>query len=124
MRFYGFGVEEIVVGAEDGTLDLAIDPKLAWALRNRARFPVDVNRADRELLLRVPGLGPLSVRRVMRLRREHRFRDPAHLQGLGGAATRARDFVTLDGRFFGRESAALTRHYAPRGPIVEQLTLW
>ncbi len=58
MRFYGFAQEEILSGVSDGMLDLAIDPKLAWALRHRAAFPVDVNRADREALLRVPGLAP------------------------------------------------------------------
>ena len=57
MRFYGFAQPEILAGTADGMLDLDIDPKLAWALRNRGVFPVDVNRADREALLRVPGLG-------------------------------------------------------------------
>src|SRR6476661_5886433 len=56
MRFYGFDAGEIVDEAA-GMLPLDIDPKLAWALRNRDKFPVDVNRAERELLLRVPGLG-------------------------------------------------------------------
>src|SRR5690606_1438986 len=53
VRFYGFDAEELV-DADDGFLDLEIDPKLAWALRHRDRFPVDVNTAPRELLLRVP----------------------------------------------------------------------
>ena len=65
MRFYGFAAEEILAGGADGMLDLAIDPKLAWALRHRERFPVDVNRAARELLLRVPGLGKRSVERIL-----------------------------------------------------------
>ncbi len=47
MRFYGFSQPEILDGSNDGMLDLAIDPKLAWALRNRGRFPVDINRAAR-----------------------------------------------------------------------------
>jgi predicted DNA-binding helix-hairpin-helix protein len=67
MRFYGFERAEIV--REDQDLDLAIDPKLAWALNNRGRFPVDVNAAERELLLRVPGLGVRSVERILRARR-------------------------------------------------------
>jgi putative DNA modification/repair radical SAM protein len=67
MRFYGFARAEICADAED--LDLAIDPKLAWALRNRGDFPVDVNAADRERLLRVPGLGVKSVDRLLDLRR-------------------------------------------------------
>lgn len=74
MRFYGFGAEEIVAGGEGGLLDLRIDPKLAWALRHRDRFPVDVNSAERELLLRVPGLGVSSVNRILQTRRHHRLR--------------------------------------------------
>ncbi|TAJ74613.1 MAG: putative DNA modification/repair radical SAM protein [Phenylobacterium sp.] len=67
MRFYGFARAEIVGEAED--LDLAIDPKLAWALKNRGDFPVDVNVADRERLLRVPGLGVRTVERILEIRR-------------------------------------------------------
>ena len=67
MRFYGFERSEIVGEAED--LDLAIDPKLAWALKNRGEFPVDVNLADRERLLRVPGLGVKAVDRLLEVRR-------------------------------------------------------
>ena len=63
-RFYGFGHDEIVVGS-DGLLSLELDPKLAWALAHRERFPVDLNRAPRELLLRVPGLGVKSVDRLI-----------------------------------------------------------
>jgi putative DNA modification/repair radical SAM protein len=67
MRFYGFDRAEIIDEGED--LDLAIDPKLAWALRNRGDFPVDVNVADRERLLRVPGLGVKAVDRLIDVRR-------------------------------------------------------
>ena len=67
MRFYGFDRAEIIGEAED--LDLAIDPKLAWALRNRGDFPVDVNAADRERLLRVPGLGVKVVDQLIETRR-------------------------------------------------------
>lgn len=68
MRFYGFSSDEIVTG-DDGLLDLAIDPKLAWALAHREAFPIDVNRADRELLLRVPGLGVKSIDKIIAARR-------------------------------------------------------
>lgn len=71
MRFYGFERAEIVDEGED--LDLAVDPKLAWALRNRGEFPVDVNAADRERLLRVPGLGVRSVDRILDVRRFKRL---------------------------------------------------
>lgn len=69
MRFYGFSTPEIGEATTDGMLDLAIDPKLAWALNSRALFPVDVNRAPREMLLRVPGLGVKSVDRIVSIRR-------------------------------------------------------
>jgi predicted DNA-binding helix-hairpin-helix protein len=67
MRFYGFDRAEII--GEDEDLDLAIDPKLAWALRNRGDFPVDLNVADRERMLRTPGLGVRSVDRMIEVRR-------------------------------------------------------
>ena len=70
LRFYGFDVDEITTGA-DRNLELDIDPKLAWALAHRDYFPVDINRAPREQLLRVPGIGARSVRRILRLRRHH-----------------------------------------------------
>jgi putative DNA modification/repair radical SAM protein len=69
MRFYGFAPEEIVDGKGDGMLDLDRDPKLAWALRNRALFPVDINRASRETLLRIPGVGERVVKRILETRR-------------------------------------------------------
>ena len=68
MRFYGFDAGEIV-DEGDGMLPLDIDPKLAWALRHRDRFPLDVNRASREDLLRVPGFGTKAVDRIIATRR-------------------------------------------------------
>ncbi len=73
LRFYDFKVEEIA-SAADPNLDLALDPKLSWALRNRATFPVDVNKAPRELLLRIPGLGVRNVERILGARRYTRLR--------------------------------------------------
>jgi predicted DNA-binding helix-hairpin-helix protein len=74
LRFYGFGRQEITSGLPGGMLDLAVDPKLGWALANRGQFPVDVNKADREALLRVPGLGVSSVNRLLSVRRQKRVR--------------------------------------------------
>jgi putative DNA modification/repair radical SAM protein len=68
MRFYGFDADEIV-DDNDGMLSLDMDPKLAWALRHRDRFPLDVNRASREDLLRVPGFGAKAVQRIIETRR-------------------------------------------------------
>ena len=75
MRFYGFAPGEVVQAAEaDGMLPLDIDPKLAWALKFREQFPVDVNRAPREMLLRVPGLGTQAVKKVLATRRHRTLR--------------------------------------------------
>ncbi len=69
LRFYGFDLDEVMRGAEGGHLRLDVDPKRAWALVNRDRFPIDLNRAPRETLLRVPGLGVRTVERLLMARR-------------------------------------------------------
>ncbi|HEX4504673.1 MAG TPA: putative DNA modification/repair radical SAM protein [Alphaproteobacteria bacterium] len=74
LRYYGFGLDEIVAGGEQGMLDLEIDPKLAWALKHRERFPLDINLASREELLRVPGLGVRNVDRILASRRVRQLR--------------------------------------------------
>ncbi len=73
LRFYGFADHELATGV-DGNMPLDMDPKLAWALANRAEFPMDVNTAPREQLLRVPGLGVKSVDRILIARRHRRLR--------------------------------------------------
>ena len=92
IRFYGFSAAEILAGTGNGMLDQAIDPKLAWALRNRGQFPVDVNTADRELLLRIPGLGVRSVDRIIKTR-THGKLSLADLKRLSGSIQRLRPFV-------------------------------
>jgi putative DNA modification/repair radical SAM protein len=75
MRFYGYAPDEVAEAADEtGNLPLDIDPKLAWALKFRGQFPVDVNRASKEQLLRVPGLGVTSVRRILASRRQRNLR--------------------------------------------------
>lgn len=74
MRFYGFAADEIAPADSDGMLSLDVDPKLAWALRHREQFPVDVNRAPRDMLLRVPGLGVKTVDRMIAMRAHRRIR--------------------------------------------------
>ncbi len=69
LRFYGFKTGEIMSGTDGDMLDLEVDPKLAWALRHREFFPVDINRAAKSDLLRVPGLGTISVGRIVSARR-------------------------------------------------------
>ncbi|GAA0764471.1 putative DNA modification/repair radical SAM protein [Ideonella azotifigens] len=73
MRFYGFAHDEIVPAGQ-GMLALDMDPKLAWALAHRERFPVDLNRAPREMLLRVPGLGVKTVEKLLAARRSRLVR--------------------------------------------------
>jgi putative DNA modification/repair radical SAM protein len=73
LRFYGFNAAELATDAA-GNMPLEIDPKLAWALQHRGLFPVDVNRADRDMLLRIPGMGVKSVGRVIAARRHRRLR--------------------------------------------------
>jgi predicted DNA-binding helix-hairpin-helix protein len=73
MRFYGFHANELTT-SDQPNLSLDKDPKLAWALRNRGFFPVDINTAPKEALLRVPGLGVRNVKKILKMRRFHRFR--------------------------------------------------
>jgi putative DNA modification/repair radical SAM protein len=94
MRFYGFGVNEIVASGDGGMLDLSIDPKLSWALKNRQMFPLDVNRASRELLLRVPGFGTKTVTRVLQARRSASLRYEDMVR-MGATMSKAKPFVTL-----------------------------
>lgn len=122
LRQYGFVSAELPFEGE-GDLPLHLDPKLAWALAHPERFPIELNTAAPEELLRVPGIGPTSVRRILRLRSLHPFRDLSHLKCLGTQATRASDFVTLEGRYYGRPRSELAKIYAPR-PVVEQLSLF
>lgn len=74
VRFYGFSLDDIAASTPSGMFDPDVDPKLAWALANRALFPMDVNRADRDHLLRVPGLGVTVVDRILESRRFGRLR--------------------------------------------------
>ena len=122
LRHYGFGADELPFDASD-QLPLSHDPKLAWALRHPEYFPIEINTAAPEQLLRIPGLGPLSIKRILRLRTVGRVREPAHLAVLGAAAQRVVDFVTFDGRFYGVGAQwRHARHVAAR-PVVEQLVL-
>ncbi len=95
-RFYGFGIGEITAARPDGMLDLAIDPKLSWALANRDRFPVDINKADREMLLRVPGFGVKTVDAVI-AGRAHKRLGLDDLKRLKVSVKKVQPFVTASG---------------------------
>jgi len=91
LRFYRFRPEELLE-TPAGYLDLGLDPKSAWALRHLDHFPVDVNRADYEQLLRIPGLGVQSARRILEQRRRQSL-DLDGLRRLGVGLKRARYFI-------------------------------
>ncbi len=107
LRGYGFRAGELL--PDNGNLALDIDPKLAWALANRALFPVDLNRAEPALIARVPGIGVLNARRLAELRRERRLRY-ADLQRLRCAVEKAAPFV-------------ITQDYRPRQATLESAVL-
>lgn len=92
-RFYGFGIGEITASRPDGMLDLSIDPKLSWALANRHRFPVDINTADREMLLRVPGFGVKTVDAII-AGRAHKRLGLDDLKRLKVSVKKVQPFVT------------------------------
>jgi putative DNA modification/repair radical SAM protein len=128
MRFYDFQPHEVVAAADDATgmLPLDVDPKLAWALKFRQHFPVDVNRAPRERLLRVPGLGVKSVDRIIASRRWRKLRldDVARLTV---SVTKVRPFIiTEDWRpVILADKAELKSLVAPLlAPKKEQLELF
>ena len=91
MRFYGFEADEIV-DPQNPFLDLEIDPKLAWALRNRDKFPVNINTAPKEMILRVPGIGTISAHKILMARRFQKL-NLEHLKKMGVAINRAKYFV-------------------------------
>ena len=121
MRFYGFSAEEIATGAQKGHLDLDLDPKLAWALQHRGLFPLNVNTASKDMLLRVPGFGTKTVSRIIAARRHHALRYEDIVR-MGALAKKARPFITLPGWTPGAmtDSADLRARFAPP-PL--QLTL-
>ncbi len=97
LRDYGFDLEDMPF-APTGHLPLDVDPKLGWARANLHETPVEVNRADRRELLRVPGIGPRGAETILRARRTGRLRELRDLQKLGILARRAAPFVLLNGR--------------------------
>ena len=93
LRYYGFGVDEIV-SSDHPHLDMDLDPKLSWALRNLHQFPVDINKADLDLLKRIPGIGIQSAQKIWEARRFGRL-NWEHLKKFNIAANRAKYFVQL-----------------------------
>jgi putative DNA modification/repair radical SAM protein len=95
MRFYGFQVQEILNDANPN-LDIDIDPKLSWAIRNMQHFPVDINTADYKMILRIPGIGVMSAQKIVQARKFGKLRID-QLKKIGVAYNRAKHFmVCLD----------------------------
>jgi predicted DNA-binding helix-hairpin-helix protein len=113
LRFYEFKVDEIV-NDRFPNLDLEIDPKLAWALRNPEHFPVDINRADYAMLLRVPGLGVKSAKLIISSRRFGRITTSA-LKKMGVVLKKAQYFITCS------ELSAFTVHEASPEYVRQKL---
>jgi putative DNA modification/repair radical SAM protein len=121
-RYYGFTTDEISAGLTDGMLDLDIDPKLAWALRNRGLFPVDVNTAPRERLLRVPGLGVRAIERLISARR-HRSLRLDDIARLSVSLKRMRPFIVAADHRPVRDADCINLGAALR-PRAQQLSLF
>ena len=103
MRFYGFSAEEIA--GEGENLPEEYDPKCAWALKNMQFFPVEVNKAPVEALLRVPGIGTLGAYKIIKARK-YAALDFDDLAKMRIVLKRARHFITCGGKFYGSENAA------------------
>ncbi len=123
MRHYGFSSQEIIASLPAGHLDLDVDPKTRWALANRESFPVDVNSAPREILLRVPGLGVRVVDRILRSRRYGRLRF-ADLRTLGAALRKSRHFIVASDYRPAHEPSSQRLHSALAEPRSAQQSLF
>lgn len=117
-RYYGYHMEELAFDAS-GNLDLSMDPKQAFALRHPELFPLELNRASMAELLRIPGVGPRSARKIISLRRETAFRSVEELARIGVVTKRALPFILLQGKSFYRPAEV----FAPR-KAFSQLSLW
>ncbi|MCR4434298.1 MAG: putative DNA modification/repair radical SAM protein [Clostridiales bacterium] len=102
LRFYGFKAEELL-NADNPNLDMELDPKSDWAVRNLHLFPVEVNSADYSMLLRVPGIGVHSAHRIVAARRHHSL-DYGSLKKIGVVLKRACLFITCRGKYYGNIS--------------------
>ena len=100
LRFYGFGYHEIL--EKRSNLDLELDPKTVWALDHMELFPVEINRAPKEVLIRVPGIGIRGAQKIIRARCFAALRFET-LKKLGISLKRARYFVTIGGRYYGQK---------------------
>jgi putative DNA modification/repair radical SAM protein len=97
LRKYGFTFDEMVF-QRDGNLSLDLDPKMVWALSHPERFPIEINKASREELLRVPGIGPKSASRIVKARLKGKLYSLQELRAMRVLVKRAVPFMLIDGR--------------------------
>ena len=124
LRFYGFSVEELLTEQEN--LSTELDPKCAWALKNIHLFPVEINRAPLEVLLRVPGIGSKNAYKIIEARKYTKLTFES-LTKMRVALKRAKHFITCDGKFCGAKNEASIRGLltaAENSENVEQLNLF
>lgn len=107
MRFYGFKVNEIV-NNQQPLLDLEVDPKLSWAIRNMQAFPIDINKADLQMILRVPGIGVESAHKIVKARNFARL-GWEQLKKIGVAISRAKYFIVCKSSEFERRDLTGTK---------------
>lgn len=123
LRFYGFTADEIL---PSGNLDRQVDPKCGWALRNFSQFPVEINRAPFEMLIRIPGIGLKSAHKILAARKFSRLQ-LEDLKRMRIPLKRALPFITLNGRFYNRKDdnpERLHHLFAAQEQTVEQLSLF
>ena len=106
MRFYGFSAEEIA--GENENLPEEYDPKCAWALKNMQLFPVEINKAPLEALLRVPGIGTLGAYKIIKARKCAAL-DFDDLAKMRIVLKRAKHFITCGGKFYGSENISAVK---------------
>lgn len=124
LRFYQFEAKELL-SEKEMNFDLEFDPKMNWALRNLDRFPVEINKAEYSMLLRIPGVGVQSARRIIHQRKllTIKYED---LKKLGVVVKRARFFMLCDGKYYGEkvvEAEGIKQYLNPK-PDFEQLSLF
>jgi len=98
-RKYHFSLDELIFN-QKGNLPLEIDPKTLWALNHPEKFPLEINTASYQELLRIPGIGPISAKRIIQFRKKNPFRDLASLQNLGIRTQVAAPYILLSGKQF------------------------
>ncbi len=129
LRFYGFSAGELLQN-EDDNFDIQLDPKTDWALKSLQHFPVEINKAPYEMLLRVPGIGVQSANRIIIARRT----GPIHFEGLkkiGVVLKRAKYFITCQGKYFSELSLdsqllrqSLLDSPQKKGPLYGQISIF